>query len=500
MNNSLKTRLCALLLAFSFFPVFGDTLYFENGSTAEGVLQNIDTSGLQLKTPYGSMNFPKEGIRDISFDEESKALGFFEQKQFSEAVKEYEKLEGAHASDFKGHLFKYKKALCLSKAGQNGSSASLLMDVTRQKDFLFRTSGFFQLEQIYLLQKEPQKALDLLTQMLSELLPDSDKAKTLLERGKIFLQNNQEAKAHENFSSVMEKFSSSPFAKKAKRFLKEMKQEKEWGEILQKIPQEMEKIKAMRWHYQNLLLYNPLIEECETVFQNSGKFETKEQALLIQIDCFQNQAEYKQAGEAQKKYIATLLKYYDQGLFSLSEIRSKLEECVARKNDELSVLFFEALLERKSHDPDFKLDEIFLKYQLVKLYQKSNDTKRFIGAVERMKLSDYAKMTELQKVYCRESWRMLIEYYYHHRQLERCVNAISDALKAIKDEEFYYYTCLLMGYALYYSKNFTEARNVFSIVLKGKPDNPYATPMKQVLEALDKAFAKAEAQKTKTLP
>jgi len=336
--------------------------------------------------------------------------------------------------------------------------------------------------------------------MLSEPFPDSAKAKVLLERGKILLQNKQENKAREDFSSVMEKFPSSPSAKKAKKILREMEVEKVCGETLQKISQEIEKIKAKCWRYQNILLYNPLIEQCEAVFQNSEQFETKEQALLIQIECLQNQAEYKQAGEIQKKYIATLLKYYDEGLLFLYEINSKLQDCVARKQDEFSIFFYEALLERKSRDPDFKWDEVFLKYQLVKLYRKSNDTKQFVGAVERMKLSDYEKMTELQKVYCRESWRMLIEYYYQHRWIEKCVNTISDALKAINDEEFYYYTCLLMGYSLCYSKNFVEARNVFQTILQRKSDTPYATPMKQILESLDQAFAKAEARKIKGPP
>jgi len=143
MNNPLKTYFCALFLIFLLFPIFADTLYFEDGTQVEGTLQGIDSSGLQIKIPYGSMKFPKEGIKDCSFDEESKAIRFFEQKQFAEAAREYEKLEGAHPVDFKVPLFQYKKALCLSKANQNESAAALLRDLDSAKRFSFQNKCIF---------------------------------------------------------------------------------------------------------------------------------------------------------------------------------------------------------------------------------------------------------------------------------------------------------------------------------------------------------------------
>jgi tetratricopeptide (TPR) repeat protein len=286
-----------------FLPAFADTLYFKEKTSIDGIIENVDASGVHVKIPYGSTIFPEDKIEDIIFDEESKAIALTQKQFFSEATIEYERLLGLHSEDFKKIFFQYRLGLALTASSLLKKGIPIFIGLKEEKKFLFREKAFSSLSRIYLSQKEHLKAIDLWSELLSESPSAKFQDLALLERGTIFFQNDQEDKAKEDFSSLIKNFPASPSAKKAQKFLKEKTKNNQEEVEIQHLFEETEKIRKLPWNSSNTLLFQKIELSAQKLWNSSLTLENQKKILpLLWENCLE-QATYDRAEIWLEKYL-----------------------------------------------------------------------------------------------------------------------------------------------------------------------------------------------------
>ncbi|EKD25953.1 MAG: hypothetical protein ACD_79C01432G0002 [uncultured bacterium] len=286
----MKKLLLILIFNLSLFSLYPDVLKLKNGDTVDGQIITINDKELILKIQYGTINYLLTDISEIIYDAQIQGDKLFNENKFIEALKFYQEVLIKNTyPDFQAQMY-FKIAECQKQLNASDKAIEYFKKIINEfSNTKYVIKSYFAIAEL----QTEDEALKTYNTIIEKFPEDLQTAKAYHSVFDYYSKKNDIEKAKEYYELLIKRFPKYQGIKTIQKIIEDYEFNLNIPKKLEQIKSEIEKIQNMRWHYKNLKLYNPIINELEVIINNTLDINLIMQAYIFLIQCFNNQAEYK---------------------------------------------------------------------------------------------------------------------------------------------------------------------------------------------------------------